>query len=144
LDTVGSGGNDPNNHHLRIFVVKAMGGSALGGDNGIAYRSSPVLPYMVVQAGPGSDPAYASNYFNVTCGHEIGHELGLATQNLSLPPSDHRYLHDAGPFPQEFNTDAWGTPNQTGMMYFQLPAQNYWIRHEDWQEANYYANHNLQ
>jgi len=145
LDTIGSGGNDPNNHHLRIFVVKAMSGSALGGDNGIALLPSPNPPYMVVQAGPGSDSTYAANFFNVTCGHEIGHELGLATQNLSLAHNKPAYRHDQGPFPlEEFNSDLWGTPNQTGLMYFQLPAQNYWIRHEDWQQANYYATQNLQ
>jgi hypothetical protein len=91
----------------------------------------------LVNAGAGTDPAYQAHYFFVTCLHEIGHLLSLSVQGSNL--------HDAGNWPNaEFRTDQWNTPKQSGLMFKSLPTPTYWIRHEDWQQANYYAGQFLQ
>ena len=139
---------DSNPNHLRLFIVNTLEVQKQSGNEpeGITQVNANI---GFVGAGYVADtnsgnPAYAANLFDIVCAHEMGHALGLATQNLALSHENLLYRHDKGPWPTEFTTDTWGTPNQTGLMSIQTPTQNYWIRHEDWQQANYYATQHLQ
>lgn len=134
------------NEDIRIFLANSIFkyNSASGQIDPVNGLDAKTFIFVGLTIPP--DQAPPGTQLDLVTGHELGHSLTLATQsNPSGTPSFH---HDVGPFPvAEFMQDAFGSKQpstQTGLMNPVDLNPTYWLRHEDWQQANYYATQMLQ
>lgn len=107
----------PSNQHLKMFIVKHIGGTNPNGDT-------------LGETFEGEGPCFVDwNAPTLAFNHEVGHALGIATQNFDGKS------HDDGPWPFEFRFDDLPLPQQ-GLMYPIVTNITGWIRKADWDNAN--------